>query len=664
MIELCAASARVGSRVFLDQAERKAQMSSIRGHVEVETWFVEDLIAATTKEINSKKEITIPKFQRGLVWNKKKQEGLIESIKKGYPIGTLLLYEVSVKANNTADAVRSYNLIDGLQRSHALKEYSKSPNNFFAKDDIEDSFLEALSAELDIKSDVDQDKLRDKITDWVKGVVDFTQAAGWETADLMKHLVREFLEIREDSNDYYPAVGKILSNTRVNELVARFLDSIKDQSDISKVKIPVIVFTGGEEHLPSVFALLNTKGTVLSRYEVFAAQWGKETEQRINNKHIREEIWKKYEALEDESFTSDDSEDTPSESSKKNREYTLFEYLFGLGQFLSDRFPRLFEEKANNRPSSAGFNLLTSCVGLRISEMKELPERLRGIDRNQLENHILEATRFVDDSLFPVLSVKQHGRKRVSIYHTEYQIVSMIAVAFQARYTLRGVSETDGWKTSWDEIRKNILMYYLYDVLREFWRGSGDSKLWDYMESKRYLATPIHREAWGNTLDSWFVNNQIPLLHKGRHIKDDRSEILFLKFIYAQKLSVMKNSRPYHVEHIISVNQLKKLKAQDERMPINMVGNLALLEPKINLMKGDLTFVEFLRKQLRNDEISEKQYADSLKQFEKQLLCKHEMIPAELTKSSYDDFLTARFDLLKKIFLKDWRDYIPGDPKT
>ncbi len=639
-------------------------MSSIRGHVEVETWFVEDLIAATTKEIYSKKEITVPKFQRGLVWNKKKQEGLIDSIKKGYPIGTLLLYEVAVKTNDGTDAVRSYNLIDGLQRSHALKEYSKNPNNFFTKDDIEDVFVEALAVELDIKSDVDQDKIRDKITEWVKGVVDFTQAAGWESADLMKHLVKEVLEIPEDSNGYYPAVGKILSNSRVSELVARFLDSIKDQSDISKVKIPVIVFTGGEEHLPTVFALLNTKGTVLSRYEVFAAKWGKETEQRISNKRIRDEIWKKYEALEDESFTSDDSEDTLNESSKKNREYTLFEYLFGLGQFLSDRFPRLFEEKENNRPSSAGFNLLTSCVGLRIADMKELPERLRGVDRNQLENQILEAAQFVDDSLFPVLSVKQHGRKKTSIYHTEYQIVSMIAVAFQARYKLKCASETDGWKYSWDTLRKNILMYYLYDVLREYWRGSGDSKLWDYMESKRYLTTPIHHGAWSNALDSWFVNNQRPMLHKGRHIKDDRSEILFLKYIYAQKLSVMKNSRPYHVEHIVPVNQLKKLKAQDERLPINIVGNLALLEPKKNLMKGDLTFVEFLNKQLRNDKISEKCYFDSLKEFEEQLLCKHDMPPSDLTKSSYDDFLTARFDHLKKIFLKEWRDHIPADPQT
>jgi len=187
-------------------------MSSIRGHVDVETWFVEDIIAATTKEIKGKVEITVPKFQRGLVWNKKKQEGLIDSIKKGYPIGTLLLYEVALKSKNSANAVRSYNLIDGLQRSHALKEYSKNPNNFFTKDDIKDDFVEALAAELNIKSDVDQDKIRDKVTDWVKSVVDFTQAAGWETAGLMKHLVTEVLEIPEESNDYYPAVGKIVGN--------------------------------------------------------------------------------------------------------------------------------------------------------------------------------------------------------------------------------------------------------------------------------------------------------------------------------------------------------------------------------------------------------------------------------------------------------------------
>ena len=54
----------------------------------LEEYKISDLEAA----INSKK-ITIPKYQRGIIWDKSKQFALIETIKKGYPFGSILIYE-------------------------------------------------------------------------------------------------------------------------------------------------------------------------------------------------------------------------------------------------------------------------------------------------------------------------------------------------------------------------------------------------------------------------------------------------------------------------------------------------------------------------------------------------------------------------------------------
>ena len=61
-------------------------------HTTYETWTVQELMDATSQKPAANKQVTIPEFQRRLVWTKSKQDGLLDSIRKGFPIGTLLLY--------------------------------------------------------------------------------------------------------------------------------------------------------------------------------------------------------------------------------------------------------------------------------------------------------------------------------------------------------------------------------------------------------------------------------------------------------------------------------------------------------------------------------------------------------------------------------------------
>ena len=638
-------------------------METIRDYVDVESWFVDELIRATSKDQMSKREIIVPSFQRGIVWNKTKQELLIESIKKGYPIGTLLLYEES---NGTSGGKRAYKLIDGLQRTNALKQYSKSPTSFFSKADVPDSTVDILARELAMTSEQGKDSIKRVVTNWVKGVKDFTETAGWDASGITSALIQNVLSIPAESTDYYSEFGRLLNNKHMKNAINEFLQKVRETSDIKKVKIPIIIFSGEASHLPTVFELLNTKGTVLSRYEVFAAQWSEKDKQKIKNKKIREFIWKKYDRLDEESFTSEAYEDATDEKSRREQEYTLFEYLFGFGEYLADKYHLLFKESNDDRarPSSAGFNLLTACTGLRISEMSQLPDRIRGMDRKVLEEWIEISTDFVESTLRPVLSVKQHKRKQRTIYHSEYQIVSMIAAAFQARFDFQQFVQRDRWQDRWGKLKKSLVMVYLYDVLREHWRGSGDSTMFDTVSNQRYLKGVPNKDSWVKALDAWFVDNQINLLHKGRYVKDDNSEILLLKYIYAHKFSVMDNANFYHVEHIIPVKQLQKLKAADEKLAINMISNLALLDPSRNTKKGDLTFQEYLNKQLNTGKISLTEFDKQIKDFEDQLLCDADILPTDLSRKTYEDFLQDRFDQLREEFLRVWRDHIPADPQT
>ena len=123
----------------------------------------------------------------------------------------------------------------------------------------------------------------------------------------------------------------------------------------------------------------------------------------------------------------------------------------------------------------------------------------------------------------------------------------------------------------------------------------------------------------------------------------------------------MENAKSYHVEHIIPVKQLQKLKAADEKLAINMISNLALLDPSLNTKKGDLTFKEYLNKQLNTGKISPADFEKQLNDFENQLLCTADLLPADLSRKTYDDFLQSRFERLKQEFIEVWRDHFLND---
>lgn len=68
-------------------------------------WKLEKYSVHELQEKIDSNKITIPKYQRGIVWDKNKQKALIETIKKGFPFGSILVYE---------DKNGKQQLIDGL----------------------------------------------------------------------------------------------------------------------------------------------------------------------------------------------------------------------------------------------------------------------------------------------------------------------------------------------------------------------------------------------------------------------------------------------------------------------------------------------------------------------------------------------------------------------
>lgn len=423
----------------------------------IERWTVAELVDATSRNPTGNKKVTIPEFQRRLVWNRKKREMLIDSIKKGYPFGSLLMY----KETDETGEMEHYKLIDGLQRTQALRHYASHPNSSFTKADLSDELIELAAQELERLAEPGSlpKKLKPKVQKvmlkWIWDSHGFTEADGWGITGLVNMLIKEILELEEDTYEFYTANRELLSDDRPFQIrVTDFLNSLRKESDIGKAEVPVIIFTGPARELPTVFELLNTQGAKLTRYEIFAAQW-LDYRQPIKNEEIIDAIWKKYGELEKHGFTLDVAQEAPDEQSRLERKYTLFEYIFGLGQYLSHKYPHLFKAVQVDQPSSVGFNLMAACLGLSVKdeEMRKLPEAIHGLNREALEAYLLESVGFVNNTLQPVLSLHPYEQTKIPYYHTELQIISMIATAFQARYNKNDLSVSRYWEDKRGELR-------------------------------------------------------------------------------------------------------------------------------------------------------------------------------------------------------------------
>lgn len=141
-------------------------------------------------EPEGKRRISIPEFQRRLVWTKDKQEKLISSIKQA-PIGSLLLYEDIPSGMNSGNSKRNYKLIDGLQRTQALRRYVYEPTSFFSRDDVSEEVTEAIRLAMTAYGITDE-KVVATIVSWVRDLRGFTETDGWGVDGFLRALANLF----------------------------------------------------------------------------------------------------------------------------------------------------------------------------------------------------------------------------------------------------------------------------------------------------------------------------------------------------------------------------------------------------------------------------------------------------------------------------------------
>lgn len=619
------------------------------------SWKMEEF---TAQEIHKKKEdkkIVVPKYQRGIVWKENQKKELIDSIKKGIPFGSILLY-YDENANN-------YRLIDGLQRCTTIYEFISNPANFFDIDDIDDDAIDTLKEQIGTVSNEEtvKNKIIEIILKWIK-----------IEHKTMQDVVRmQFYGCAKMISEEFPTLkGK---ETETVEIIKPMFDKyIQMCEQMLNTKIPAIVISGSEEILPTVFERINSKGSQLTKWQIYAATW---SDDKIKiNKELNPII--SYNRERYEEMTLDDEinlQDFDSMGLERKAELNTFELIFGFGKMISESFPQLFTNtKKSTDVSSIGFNLINACLVLKNNEIKNLNKNLIEIVGNSEEINkflleIIECIKLVDKAIAITTKFKSNVRGDTAPLHTEMQICSMIASVFINKHMTFVIDEKDiitdrklnldgvkeNWKNYKEAFLNNALKVYLLDLLQTNWRGSGDKKLNYIIINPAYYTRTITKEEFESVLNLWYESIKNERNEYKKIMNPKEADKIVLNIIYSNQFKAIDqiDDSTYDIEHLATKGMMKKQLERfngNLRLPISSIGNLCLLPTEYNQAKGEKTIYQYQDTQMDISEIEEKfsfTTSNDLKWIENMNLTENEL------KTEYNKYIDSRFERIKsKLF--------------
>ena len=562
-------------------------------------WEFKEISGKLLDEQIKSKEISIPAYQRGIVWTNDKQEQLIESIKKGFPFGSILIYEKDNKKRQ---------LIDGLQRCYTIFKFMNTPTKFFNYDDIDEDAIRRIHEEIGNSNSKEssEEKLRVMLIEWVKTHITLDSVTKMQFSDFSDLLVEKFPSAKPNQK-------------KINNLLKPMLGKYQGVcQSLSNVRIPALIYHGAEENLPVIFEKINSEGSKLSKFQIYSAAWH---DKRIKIKDPKLIDLIKYNTERYDELTKGEIEvdDYDASDFKKRSEANLFEIGFGMSKILKNKFPHLFGSKSSKiEIDSCGFNLINLCLGRKFSEMGTLNKYIfeKNIDENieVFLTRIIDTVDYVDTLLSEYLKFKSNIRSysEVKTLHSEMQIISIIASIFNFKYLKfkydedYNVDDVDydfantspEWKTYKNKFKDNLIKYYTSDILLQKWKGSGDSKAEDLaIRNQKYYSYDFLEKDFRNLLQSWYEQDKKERNESKRIADPKEKEKLLLNIIYSPLLSALDhlNGSKYDFEHLCPKNKMKKVISKfgdDFYLPISSIANISLLPESVNRSKTDKTIYE------------------------------------------------------------------------
>lgn len=531
-----------------------------------------------------------PKFQRRMVWPDEKIAKLVDSIYRGYPIGSLLVYQTDL----IQDGKIVLQLVDGLQRSTSIAKFLKSPLKYAPIKDMVPNGLIAKCAELVLgqSNETNDAQIFSAMKSWFNSVKSLEMGPEYSVSSFARAVA---------GDDEAALMSLITWNIKSKEIDKLLGEVLTEVSNVTNYAVPLNVYQGPVENVPTIFERVNTLGTPLSKYEILAASWIV-TDLYVSNVDVVTAIQKNYLArvANGEYEIEDFDEDAPIAPGHFN----LYEYLFGLGKVISNQCQTIFP--GSDKPdeiSPIAFQIFTAAYRYPVSRMGRLDQALpKGADGlllvEKAEKAIFEASQAAENSLRPYLSFKLN-----SIEPGDSGVKQNQAISYVTSYLSNVFDSNFNRHPNGDEIAKSLVenfpSHFLIDLLRDKWTASGDKTLFErtwniaenedgsevFMPSTFYLS-PGSRQNLVEAFGTWHAE-QLDKKQKSRiaYPKDFKP---VLKFIYGPLVSHFHAvADDFELEHILPVAYLKRKISEQglDGLAMGAIGNMMLLPKDINRIK-------------------------------------------------------------------------------
>jgi hypothetical protein len=518
-----------------------------------------------------KGNVTMPTFQRSLVWNKERKKNFIKTVLSKNPFGVLLIYQ--------NPETHKQQIIDGLQRFTTLQNFESNPLEYLDFEfDKKESFNQMIQLILNEYDNSTKEYLSTQIENIIKKIF-----KNHSVSDLNRD--RLFInELKSNIFSIYPQIEDTATGSLLREEIYALWNEIKESLSINDIEIPIIIYKGSSDELPNIFERLNTGGTSLTKYEVFASTWSDVILKDIDLATAKI-IEKRFSEVMDKTGMQIDNYSEGDIIA--NREITLYEYCFAMGKRIKETAPHLFGNKRNTNYDSVdsiGFSTIVTFLNMHLKNMSKLDKKINSSTNHRVLNKFTEKIISIYTELDSILS------HHVSNYnkYIESQVISMAYTLFSIKYEFNAdtleIKEKSNTLDNLKKFQKNAAYRLFYDMLRNYWSGSGDNKLFEIvqapLENNRYLLQ-VSEELYRPVLEEWA--NEV--FEKSLKTVNSESK-LFLSFLYAP---LVKQPANYTLCHVIPKSILKE---KNLIQGMNHIGNLYWL-PKVapfNKYKNDILY--------------------------------------------------------------------------
>ena len=622
-------------------------------------WKPDSFTAEQLESLIKDKKITIPPYQRGIVWDDKKKDKLIDTIKNGFPFGSILLYE--------DQSTGTFQLIDGLQRSSTIFEFVNNPAKYFDIDDIDESAITQIYKLIEVNgNEVEiEEKIKAQLINWVRNK--------HKTMKDVKSM--QYIEFAFTLAEDFPTLNNPSKLKKVSDLITPMLKEYASMCDsMLSAQIPALKFYGSEEVLPEIFERINSTGATLTKYQIFSATWSNVGIKIVEDslKEILDFVCNRYDSMVGGNFEISNYDST---KIKREKIVSAFDLCYGFGKLLVKQYPYLFGSSSDAlKIESIGFTLINSCLGNKFSELKSLHTNLKKLgdaNVNKLLSEILACCKVVNRYLKVLTAFKGNSRENrtISTNHTELQIASIIVSMFTTQHVSFEVNDngeiikknydfdhvSESWELNKESFCKNMKIAYLQDILSEKWKGSGDRKLEYILTNPDYYRRDISFEEFERTFDTWYTTILFSRNEEKKVQIPKEADHVILNLVYADTFSAIDHldESKFDIEHLIPKNLLKKRleeynhgKDDEQRvkLPISSTVNVCYLPEDLNRSKGSKTIYEVDYTDEQLSEIEEK-YSFTKKEDMDWL---YDELSGNDFKERFIDFLDKRSNIIKK----------------